>query len=348
MGRFVGTRLGSFLGIVLTGVLSSSCAVGQSSQLAQNVATNIPVLIVAEDQDKTSFYHCSDVHRRVMSELKGSMQRYGFQMLDEQSVASDLGWTDDCASNSTSSNRRSKRELVDSIKLMNKANQASARARAWVLYRIHAQGKKLKNSTALQVRIVGEIYDAASNNFLDNFQMPRETFPAPANCGKTCVSEGLGDRASDVAMSLGDVLARKLERYSQPNSAGQAEPITDAETKVTGRNTPVNHGMVTPYTVTLRHFNKSEMLTIIGVMADEFPGYKVHELMSSAAVVRKYDYRTTAKAHKMEEWLLILLRDMGFKDKEFTIQMSGTNIRIDKLTPTPARPISPDEKARFK
>ena len=78
MGRFVGTRLGSFLGIVLTGVLSSSCAVGQSSQLAQNVATNIPVLIVAEDQDKTSFYHCSDVHRRVMSELKGSMQRYGF------------------------------------------------------------------------------------------------------------------------------------------------------------------------------------------------------------------------------------------------------------------------------
>ena len=47
MGRFVGTRLGSFLGIVLTGVLSSSCAVGQSSQLAQNVATNIPVLIVA-------------------------------------------------------------------------------------------------------------------------------------------------------------------------------------------------------------------------------------------------------------------------------------------------------------
>ena len=126
MGRFVGTRLGSFLGIVLTGVLSSSCAVGQSSQLAQNVATNIPVLIVAEDQDKTSFYHCSDVHRRVMSELKGSMQRYGFQMLDEQSVASDLGWTDDCASNSTSSNRRSKRELVDSIKLMNKANQARA------------------------------------------------------------------------------------------------------------------------------------------------------------------------------------------------------------------------------
>ena len=348
MAKCFGGRLGSLLSVVVTGVLSSSCAVAESSQLAQNVATNIPVVIVAEDQDKSSFYHCSDVHRRVIAELKGSMQRYGFQTLDEQSVASDLGWTDDCASNNAKENRRSKRELVDSLKLMNKANQASARARAWVLYRIHAQGKSLKNSTALQVRIVGEIYDGASNNFLDNFQMPRETFPAPANCGKTCISEVLGDRASDIATSLGDILARKLERYSQPNSAGQAAPITGAKTLVTGGHAPGGHGMVTPYTVTFRHFNKSEVLTVIGVMADEFPGYKTHELMSSAAVVRKYDYRTTAKAHKMEEWLLTLLRDMGFKDKEFTMQVSGTNIRIDKLTPTPARPISPDEKARFK
>ena len=348
MKKFVGGRLSSVLAIAFLGVVSSSCAVSQNFQLAQRVATNIPVVVVAEDQDKTSLNHCSDVHRRVTAELKGAMQRYGFQTLDEQSVASDLGWTDGCASTETSANRRSKRELVDSLKLMNKANQASARARAWVLYRIHAQGKNLKNSTSLEVRIVGEIYDSASNNFLDNFQMPRENFPAPANCGKICIAEVLGDRASDIAMSLGDVLARKLERYSQPNSAGRAEPAAGAEMPVIGRNDSVEQGMVTPYTFTLRHFNKSEALTIIGVMADEFPGYIVHDLMSSAAVVRKYDYRTTAKAHKLEEWLMILLRDMGFKDKEFTMQISGTKIRIDKLIPTPARPVSPDEKARFK
>ena len=107
--------------------------------------------------------------------------------------------------------------------------------------------------------------------------------------------------------------------------------------------------MLTPYTVTLRYFDDREALTIVGVMAEEFPGYDTHNLINKSAVIRRYEYVTTAKAVKLEEWLYILLRDMGFDEKsEILVQVQGTEIMIDKLIPTPGRPESPDEEKRFK
>ena len=48
---------------------------------------------------------------------------------------------------------------------------------------------------------------------------------------------------------------------------------------------------------------------------------------------------------KLEEWLYILLRDMGFDDtQEILVQVQGTDIMVDKLIPTPDRPESTDEQ----
>lgn len=315
---------------------------------AQDVAGNIPVLVVAEDEDRNSLNHCNDVHKRVQAELRGAMQRRGFQMLDETMMASDLGFTRDCTPPIDHADRRDKRELVDTIKLMNQANQASTRSRAWVLYRIHAQGERLTNSTRLQVRIGGEIYDSAANTYLDSFEMPRETFPAPADCGEVCINEVLGDRADDIAASLGVILATKLERYSPPSSvqAGAGPAPVDGEGSSVGQTAAA--GLVTPFTVTLRHFSRTEALTIIGIMADEFPDYVSHDALMVAEAVRKYDYRTRQKAHKLEEWLYILLRDMGFAERDYLVRIAGTDIQVEKLVPTPDRPVSDDERNRFR
>ena len=106
--------------------------------------------------------------------------------------------------------------------------------------------------------------------------------------------------------------------------------------------------MQTPYTVTLRYFERREVLTIIGVMADEFPGYRSHTLMSQAPTVRKYEYVSTAKPHKMEEWLTILLGDMNFDpDKEVALLLQGSEITVEMIVPTPDRPKSEDETSRF-
>ena len=333
-------------GLLVVALLATSygCATPSGIDASRNVGTNIPVLVMSEDEDPTTVPRSSDIFKRVIAELRGAMQRHDFRMIDEESVAVDLGWE--------VHDRRPKTELIETVKLMNKSRRASHRVRAWVLFRIHAQARDMGFSTRVDTRIDGEIYDAASNQFLDTFEMPRETYPAPADCleSSLCISEIVGDQAREIAAGLGEVLALKLERYSPPKAGGlrRAEP----DVPVTGgrpRGGDDGHGLLTPYTLTLRYFSNREAITVLGVMADEFPGYSSHELLDKSAAVRRYSYLTTAKAAKLEEWLYILLNDMGFDaEREVLVQVQGTEVRIDKLVPTPWRPDSPDEKRRFR
>ena len=331
------------LGLAAVVSFATACATVPPTASAQgNVGTNIPVLVMSEDEDPNTVKRSSDIFKRVIAELQGAMQRHGFRMIDEESVAADLGWE--------ISDRRPKRELIESIKLMGKSGKASHQVRAWVLFRIHAQAKQLSFATKVQTRIDGELYDAASNQFLDTFEMPREEYPAPKDCleSSICISEVVGDRAREIAGGLGEVLARKLERYSPPRASGAGGGTAITGGSSGGTHTGAGHGMMTPYTVTLRYFDDREALTIIGVMADEFPGYETHDLINKSATVRRYEYLTTAKAMKLEEWLFILLRDMGFDEtREILVHVQGTDITVDKLIPTPHRPASPDEKKRF-
>ena len=339
-------RTDKLLGLVAVLLFASACATMPPPAGAQgNVGTNIPVLVMGEDEDPNSVKRSSDIFKRVIAELRGAMQRHGFRMIDEESVAVDLGWE--------ITERRPKSELIEAVKLMSKSNQASHQVRAWVLFRIHAQAKELSFSTKVQARIDGEIYDAASNQFLDTFEMPREEYPAPKDCleSSICISEVVGDRAREIAGGLGEVLARKLARYSPPrDSGGSGTAVTGGSGGSGGStHTGAGHGMMTPYTVTLRYFEDREALTVVGVMADEFPGYETHDLINKSPTVRRYNYLTTAKSYKLEEWLYILLRDMGFDTtSDVLIQVQGTEVMVDKLIPTPDRPESPDETQRFK
>lgn len=109
------------------------------------------------------------------------------------------------------------------------------------------------------------------------------------------------------------------------------------------------HGLVTPYTVTLRHFASSEARSIIGVMARDFPGYRSHTLMSSDTVTRRYSYLTSARPHKMEEWLTILLGDMNFNpDTDVNISIQGAEITVEKFNPASGRPRFSGGDVRFK
>ena len=315
--------------------------------MAQTEYGDVPVLAVGEDEDKTTVKRSSDIFKRVIAELRHGMKRTGFRMIDEESVAVDLGWK--------IRDRRPKMELIQLAKLMTKSGKANHRVRAVVLFRVHAAAKQLTGLTKVQTRIDGEIYDVVSNEFIDTFEMPRQEYPAPADClrNKLCISEIVGDRAREIAGSLGVVLARKLARYRDVSAGARAGGGGSGGGAVTGDGVEsrrgAGHGMQTPYTVSLRYFDRVEALSIIGVMADEFPGYKSHTLISQDPAVRKYEYVTSAKPHKMEEWITILLRDMNFDpDKEVTMLIRGADVTVEKIVPTPDRPRSGDEKARFR
>jgi len=318
-------KQGAFsLGVMaLTGGLILTMNAPASAQ----TGANIRVLVMGEDSDPASVKRSSDIYKRVLAEMKGSMMRYNFKMVDEEMAAVDLGWN--------VTDRRPKVELLEAVKLMNASPNATHHARAMVLFRIHATTRDLSFSNKVTTRIDGEIYDMATNQFLDTFELAPGAYAAPADCNKICITEVVGERAREIAMSLGDILGKKLSYLSPSDTANN-----------TGDDN--GYGMVTTYTVTLRHFDTREGLSVIGVMADEFPGYISHNLMTKQSALRRYEYVTKAKPYKMEEWLTILLMDMGFDvDNQVNISVENGLIIIDKIIPVTDRPRSNDEETRF-
>lgn len=355
MSKFL-RKTGNTLGAMLPALVLFITACGPA--VAQTQYSDVPVLVAAEDEKKNSVKRSSEIFRRVIGALQEGMYRTGFRVVDEESVAVDLGWR--------VTDRRPKMELLEIAKDMNKSGKASHQVRALFLFRVFAVAEPRGDGSRsrVRVRINGEVYDVVGNNKVGDFEIAQRQFPAPADCLKPeqrglCITEVVGERARELAADLGIVMATKLEHLRKVSvGGGQARggsrgSGSGSEQAVTGdaRGTRRGggHSIQTPYTVTLRYFDRREALTIIGVMADEFPGYNTHTLLSADQATRKYSYITSAKPHKMEEWLTILLTDMNFNpDKEVRIAINGANITIEKIVPTDDRPRSADERVRFK
>ena len=320
-------------------ILAALVLATSASALAQTRYSDVPVLVVGEDEDPQTVSRSHEIFQRVIAELKGVMSRAGFRVIDEGAVSVDLGWE--------IRDRRPKMELIDLAKLMNRSGDATHGVRALVPFSIRAEGRSLHALTRIRIRMKGDIYDLVSNQFIDSFEMEK-SFAGPPGCldDYGCISGVVGRGAREVAATLGATLAEKLARYRHASGSGPRTPVgAVTAAKPAGRG----HGLETPYTVTLRYFDRREALTIIGVMADEFPGYNTHTLLTADQATRKYSYITSAKPHKLEEWLTILLEDMNFNpDKEIRIAINGTHIIVEKIVSTKDRPRSRDEKALFK
>jgi len=337
----ISTRL-SFKPVVVAALalLVTAC----SSLPAGAAGTNIPVLVVGADEDPNSVKRSSDIFKRVIAELSGAMQKDGFRIIDEESVAADRGWK--------IVDRRKKSELVAVVKDMLNSDDASNWVRVWVLFRIHAQARQVGHAVQIHTRIDGEIYDAADNLRIDTFEMPRERYDAPHDCleSRLCITEVVGDRAREIAGGLGTVLARKLARYSPErrgrtrHGRGHGHGYDSDDDRYSD-----GHGMKTNYTVELRYFDDIEAITLADVMREDFPGFESMDLMKKTASLRRYSYYTTAKAFKLEQWLTQQLQTyMGFDVRnEILISVKGSKITVEKLIPTPGRSISEDERKRF-
>ena len=104
------------------------------------------------------------------------------------------------------------------------------------------------------------------------------------------------------------------------------------------------HGPETAYALMLRHFSDREALAIMKAMREEFPGYRSHTLISKTESVRSYEYVTTAKSFKLEEWLYALFRDLGFGPEDTLVEVQRTQLTVDKLAPKPSPSLPPEDR----
>lgn len=298
-------------------VLAALVLAAPASALAQTRDTYVPILVAAEDEHRDTITRSHEIFVRVIDEIKGVLSQEGFSVVEEAAVAVDQEWE--------IRDRRPKKDLLDLAKMMNRSRDATHRVRAVVLVSIRVVRRNIPTLLRIRIDMRGAIYDIASNLFVDRLSPMKKEHNFPPTCrNDRCVLDKVVEAATKDAATFGDVIAGKLTaRY--------------------------RGGIKTPYTVTFRRFEGREAVTIVAVMADEFPGYKSHWLMRTDQGVQRYAYVTTAQPAKLEQWLRRLLADMNFNpDKDIRVAIEGTNITVEKIRPTPDRPRSGDEKALFK
>ena len=271
-----------------------------NTAMSQGRPQVIPVLLIVDDEDRTSVKRSSMVAKTVFSALAHHMNRIGLQPIDEDTVAARLGLQ--------LQDRQARNELRNFIRFV-RVSGKFADASAIALLQLRIFMRSSKSGSVLSVRIVGELRDFASYRLIDDFQMPPREYRAASRCDARCVSELLNNRAHDIAAGISGLLARKLARYRDGSASRD-------------------------YTVTFRDFDRREVLSIVGVMAAEFPGYKNHRLIDTAPDMRRYVYGSSANLAKLEEWLTILLDDMSLaRDKEVLIQVKVDEIEILRIVP---------------
>ncbi|GAB6051200.1 hypothetical protein JCM17960_00200 [Magnetospira thiophila] len=326
-------RSSSFAALALAAAACSTTGFPAHAQTQDN----IPVIVMPEDSDTRSVTRSSDINKRVSAALKDSMFRHGFRMVDEEMLAVDLGWA--------VRDRRPKTELVDSAKLANKAAKANLQSRALALYRIHAYKKDVGYATKLETRIDGELYDLDNNTFIGSFELPRESYPAPADCSAACITEIVGDKAAEIAASIGDVLGSKLAYLSPAVGQGNSTPV-GSSAPVAASNDPRCQNMVSAFTMTFKRFEQDEIYQVMNTMtnnagdiaeADRFPCFVRSDLMDSKPAISKYSYTSTANRGKLKQWVDMILMDMGLTpNREVAVIQQGNELILDKIiTRTP-------------
>ena len=97
-----------------------------------NAATRI--LVMGEDSNPRSIARGDNVFKRVLGELKNSMLRKGYTLVDEEMIATSLEWE--------ITQRRPKGELIAVAKIANQSDDASLHVRALAIFSIYAEIKK--------------------------------------------------------------------------------------------------------------------------------------------------------------------------------------------------------------
>ena len=274
-------------------------------------SSNAPtrVLVMGEDSNPLSVSRGDNIFKRVLGELKNSMLRKGYTMVDEEMIAATLDWE--------ITDRRPKTELIQVAKMANESSDANLRTRVMAIFSIYATKKGLSFTQKVTTRLEGELYDSVTNKFLGSFELPKATYPAPKDCNDICMNEVVGEKAREIATSLGDVLAKKLKKMEK-KSRGSGFGAGSSNLKTT-------------YTLTLKHFSTKESFMFMKGLKNA-PGYSSHETMSKTSAVRKYSYESTSSTSDIEERVLENLMELEFDlDKDVDVNITGTKIILENL-----------------
>ncbi len=268
--------------------------------------------------DENYLHRASPAFKRVTEAMSDQMAREGFWVVDEEMLELKTGWD-------TGADRRTSKAVKSLALDAADLDNPSIRPRAVTTMRVRAQpvrhDSSTEYSTEIHVRVNGNVYDAEAGRQVGSYEA-EDTINARADCNRECLMEEVGDEAREIGRKVADTLNRKLAFASR---GGVNQSAAGA-----GQNG--QSSLTSTYNVTFKNFETSEVMKITDVMENEFPDYVRSRAPKGDTTKMVYGYVSKAPAHKIYEWMNILLTDMGLNpDDQVKVTVDNTKLVLNKL-----------------
>ena len=166
----------------------------------------------------------------------------------------------------------------------------------------------IDTASGYEVRLGAELYSTASKSFLASWSVPNNSVIIPNDCDEDCAINLLVIEIDRMADTLGSSLVQLLKRPTgASNSDGNVVAILDVE---------------------IIDFTSDEVIQLIDLMRNEFPGFVDITRAQSSGPRYRMLYHTTADLQKLGTWVDISLEEIGLVVNE-DVQRTITEQRID-------------------
>ena len=273
------------------------------------------VVVAGEDSNRNSVERTSEVYKAVIAEVRESLSRAGYDVIDEDLLAVEAGFR--------FSSRRPKTELIQTLKVANEDGNAKIKSRLAVIFSVFPQVKKLSFADRIEsIRISGNIYDLSSLKALSTFQVTAKTKKVlPPDCDAFCISENVVAVVGDLAKDLGDTLTQKLA------IATTSSVSTTSSTKA---NASTGAGLTQVLNLELVRFKFKAANSIKKKLAGS-KGINRVEMNNSTGSKRDYNLETSLKMGVIEELIYESLDAAGINTDMVKVSISSEKIRVENL-----------------
>lgn len=270
------------------------------------------VIVMGEDSDPSTVRRTNDIYKRVIAEIRRPMRQRGYDVLDEDILSAQLGFTYQSG--------MSKKDIIQAVMIANKSKNVNTMSRFLILMRIHINSEKMSFTKQIHARIDGEIYDINNGLFVDSYELPQSSFPVPLDCNDLCLIEQAGSHAREISSDLGATLTKQLTLFlakgqTSSSTSGNSEALTAA----------------TSYTFTLKNFKLTELSEIVRTLRELTPGTIKLDLIDSGASQRRYQFITRSPSDAIVDNLTMLLAKLKLSEDDVKVALSNQTISVEKL-----------------
>ena len=175
---------------------------------------------------------------------------------------------------------------------------------------INIEADFAQNTNAISYKLTGDVFSLSDASFVSSWSLPLLNFTLSRGCEGRCRDAKIKEEFENGAYTLGDSLSRLLKG-------------SKASSIITPGATLIEFDIL--------DLSESEMIQLVDLMKNEFPGFIDLYQLETYGLRRKFKYRTTSQISKVYEWVQISLMEIGLDiDHDVELILSGKSIFVKK------------------